>query len=68
MKYLLNAQFWWVDVDGNYTEDTSFGTYEKTSDDPLTVKYTVADDSSGPTARRSTQPTCSSAGRARAAT
>ena len=24
--------------------DTSFGTYEKISDDPLTIKYTVADD------------------------
>ena len=26
--------------DGAITPDTDFGTYEKTSDDPLTVKYT----------------------------
>ena len=29
---------------GNLRPDKSFGTYEKVSDDPLTVKYTVADD------------------------
>ena len=44
IKYLMNKQFWYVDENGELKADTSFGTYEKTSDDPLTVKYTVADD------------------------
>jgi peptide/nickel transport system substrate-binding protein len=45
IKYLMNSQFWYVNAAGELEQDTSFGTYEKTSDDPLTVKYTVADDS-----------------------
>jgi peptide/nickel transport system substrate-binding protein len=36
--------FWYFAPDGTVTPDTDFGTYEKTSDDPLTVKYTFADD------------------------
>jgi peptide/nickel transport system substrate-binding protein len=44
IKYLMNKQFWYVDAAGEIKPDTSFGTYEKTSDSPLTVKYTVADD------------------------
>jgi peptide/nickel transport system substrate-binding protein len=43
IKYLMNSQFWYVDADGNPQADKSFGTYEKVSDNPLTVKYTVAD-------------------------
>lgn len=43
-KYLTTSQFWYVDSAGETKPDTSFGTYEKTSDDPLTIKYTVADD------------------------
>lgn len=43
-KYLLNSQFWFMDPQGEYKEDTSFGKIEKISDDPLTIKYTVADD------------------------
>lgn len=43
VKYLLNSQFWFMDPQGEYKEDTSFGKIEKLSDDPLTVKYTVAD-------------------------
>ena len=43
-KYLTTGQFWYVDADGETKADTSFGTYEKVSDDPLTIKYTVADD------------------------
>jgi peptide/nickel transport system substrate-binding protein len=43
-KYLTTSQFWYVTPDGETKPDTSFGTYEKTSDDPLTVKYTVSDD------------------------
>lgn len=45
VKYLTMGQFWYVDAAGELEADTSFGTYEKTSDDPLTVKYTVGDDS-----------------------
>lgn len=32
-----------IQPDGTIKPDTEFGTYEKTSDDPLTVKYTFAD-------------------------
>ena len=35
--------FSYVDNKGNVTMDTEFGTIEKTSDDPLTVKYTFND-------------------------
>ncbi len=44
IKYLINGEFWYVNAAGELEADTSFGTYEKTSDDPLTVKYTVNDD------------------------
>jgi peptide/nickel transport system substrate-binding protein len=44
IKYMMNKQFWYVDEKGEIKPDPSFGTYEKTSDDPLTVKYTVNDD------------------------
>jgi peptide/nickel transport system substrate-binding protein len=44
IKYLMNGQFWFVDAEGNLQADTSYGTYERTSEDPLTVKYTVNDD------------------------
>ncbi|GII00416.1 ABC transporter family substrate-binding protein [Planobispora takensis] len=33
--------FWYFGGDGAVTPDKDFGTYEKTSDDPLTVKYTI---------------------------
>ncbi len=39
--YMTQAGFNYYDTDLNLAQDTSFGTYEKTSDDPLTVKYTV---------------------------
>lgn len=42
--YMLNSGFNYYDENLDLVEDTSFGTYEKVSDDPLTVKYTVADD------------------------
>lgn len=35
--------FWYYGEDGSVTPDTEFGTYEQTSEDPLTVKYTFAD-------------------------
>lgn len=41
IKYLMNNNFWYVDQEGNIQEDTDFGTYEQTSEDPLTVEYTV---------------------------
>lgn len=36
--------FWDFGQDGGVEDDKEFGTVEKTSDDPLTVKYTIADD------------------------
>jgi peptide/nickel transport system substrate-binding protein len=44
IKYLMTDQFWYYDAEANLKPNTSFGTYEKVSDNPLTVKYTVADD------------------------
>lgn len=39
--YMTQSGFNYYDAELNLAQDTSFGTYEKTSDDPLTVKYTV---------------------------
>jgi peptide/nickel transport system substrate-binding protein len=44
IKYLMQDQFWYYDENSELHANTSFGTYEKTSDDPMTVKYTVGDD------------------------
>jgi peptide/nickel transport system substrate-binding protein len=41
---LLDAGFWTYDKDLKLVHDTSYGTYEKTSDNPLTVKYTLGAD------------------------
>lgn len=35
--------FWGFGADGGIVENKDFGTYEKTSDNPLTVKYTIND-------------------------
>jgi len=35
--------FWTFGVDGTVQPDKEFGTFEKTSDNPLTVKYTIND-------------------------
>jgi peptide/nickel transport system substrate-binding protein len=35
--------FWYFAPDGSVAPETDFGSYEKTSDDPLTVQYTFAD-------------------------
>ncbi len=43
IKYLVNPGFNYYDSDLVLTPDTSFGSYEKTSDDPLTIDYTFAD-------------------------
>lgn len=42
--YMLNSGFNYYDDKLELVQDKSFGSYEKVSDDPLTVKYTVADD------------------------
>lgn len=44
INYMLNSGFSYYDADLNIVKDESFGTYEKLSDDPLTVKYTFGDD------------------------
>ena len=44
INYMLNAGFNYYDADLNLVQDTSFGSYEKISDDPLTVEYTINDD------------------------
>ena len=44
IKYLMDDQFWYYDPDSQLKMNTSFGKIEKVSDNPLTVKYTVADD------------------------
>ena len=44
VNYMMNAGFNYYDGDLNLVQDTSFGSYEKLSDDPLTVKYTINDD------------------------
>ncbi|WP_162606432.1 ABC transporter family substrate-binding protein [Jiangella asiatica] len=38
--------FWSYGADGNPVREEEFGTYEKVSDDPLTVEYTVNDETS----------------------
>jgi peptide/nickel transport system substrate-binding protein len=42
IAYATNARFNAYDSEANLERDTSFGSYEKVSDDPLTVKYTIA--------------------------
>lgn len=41
---MLNGAFWYYNEGLELVHDESFGTFEKTSDDPLTVKYTYSDD------------------------
>lgn len=43
ITYLANSRFKDYNADLELVPDESFGTYEKVSDDPLTVKYTYAD-------------------------
>lgn len=43
INYMLDSQFNYYDGDLKLARDESFGTYEKVSDDPLTIKYTVKD-------------------------
>ena len=44
IKYLMLDQFFYYDSNSELKTNESFGTYEQVSEDPLTVKYTVADD------------------------
>jgi len=44
IRYLTTSQFYYYNSDTELKTDTSYGSYEKTSDDPLTVKYTVTKD------------------------
>lgn len=41
IQYMTNSWFNYYDNKSALVNDTSFGTIEKTSDDPLTVKYTI---------------------------
>lgn len=43
ITYLTNSSFNYYDDGPALVKNTDFGTYEKISDDPLTVKYTIAD-------------------------
>ncbi|PZR55062.1 ABC transporter family substrate-binding protein [Xylanimonas oleitrophica] len=40
----LIGGFWYWGVDGSVCRDEAFGTYEAISEDPLQVRYTIADD------------------------
>lgn len=42
--YMTLSGFWYYDAEAVLQKDESFGTYEKVSDDPLTVKYTIGED------------------------
>ncbi|QDO88888.1 ABC transporter family substrate-binding protein [Ornithinimicrobium ciconiae] len=39
----LGSSFWYYGTDGTIYPDEDFGTYEVTSEDPLTVEYTISD-------------------------
>lgn len=43
VQYATSAHFYYVDADLKVQHDDSVGTFEKTSDNPLTVKYTIND-------------------------
>jgi len=43
VTYIANSGFSYYDAEPKLVRNTDFGSFEKTSDDPLTVKYTVAD-------------------------
>lgn len=44
IEYLMRGHFYYYNPDLELKRDESFGTYDKVSDDPLTVKYTINDD------------------------
>ena len=43
ITYLMKSGFNYYDEDLNLVRDESFGSYEKVSDDPLTIEYSFAD-------------------------
>ncbi len=43
ITYMANSGFSYYDATPTLVRNTAFGTFEKTSDDPLTVVYTIAD-------------------------
>src|SRR4051812_17438181 len=44
IRYLTSSSFYYEDEKSELQTDKSFGTYQKISDNPLTVKYTVNPD------------------------
>lgn len=44
IRYMTGSQFYYEDENSEVKTDTTFGTYKKLSDNPLTVKYTVSPD------------------------
>jgi peptide/nickel transport system substrate-binding protein len=42
IRWMTGSQFYYEDPNSEVKTDKTFGTYEKTSDNPLTVKYTVS--------------------------
>ena len=44
IKYLMTSGFNYYDASSELKQNPSFGSYEKTSDSPLTVKYTIGAD------------------------
>ncbi|MCU1574041.1 MAG: transporter substrate-binding protein [Micrococcaceae bacterium] len=43
IAYATHSDFYYIDNNLNIVRNDKFGTYEKVSDDPLTVKYTIND-------------------------
>ncbi len=44
IRYMTSSSFYYEDPKNELKTDKTFGSYEKVSDDPLTVKYTVSSD------------------------
>jgi peptide/nickel transport system substrate-binding protein len=44
IRFMTGSQFYYVDPNSDVKTDKTFGSYEKVSDSPLTVKYTVGSD------------------------
>jgi peptide/nickel transport system substrate-binding protein len=44
IRYLTSSQFYYMDENSEVKTDKTYGSFEKVSDNPLTVKYTVTKD------------------------
>lgn len=44
VTYMMRADWQYIDNELNLVKDESFGTFERTSEDPLTVEYNINDD------------------------